>query len=279
MTDRYAVIGNPVAHSQSPFIHAEFARQTGEDISYTTVLAPRDGLRAAVLDFRDTGGRGMNITLPFKHEAWELVGTRRGYATSAAAVNTLEFRGAEIIGHNTDGIGLIRDIKDNLHFSIRARRVLLMGSGGASYGVMEPLLREGPDLLVVANRTPDKAVALVTHFDTLRALARHGITVRAYADLRGERFDVLINATSAGLDNEMPPLPDEIFADGALAYDMVYGKTTPFLAFARNHGAQTADGTGMLVEQAAESFFLWRGVRPETAPVIALLRQRQRPVC
>jgi shikimate dehydrogenase len=279
MTDRYAVIGNPVAHSRSPFIHAEFARQTGQDISYTAVLAPRNGLRAAVLDFRDTGGRGMNITLPFKHEAWELVDIRDGYAKSAAAVNTLEFRGAEIIGHNTDGVGLIRDINDNLRYSITGRRVLLMGSGGASYGIMEPLLREAPDQVIVANRTLDKAAALVAHFDPLHALARHGITVRAYAGLRGERFDVLINATSAGLDNEMPPLPDEIFADGALAYDMVYGKTTPFLAFARNHGAQTADGTGMLVEQAAESFFLWRGVRPETAPVIALLRQLQPPAC
>jgi shikimate dehydrogenase len=279
MTDRYAVIGNPVAHSKSPVIHAEFARQTGENISYTAMRAPRGGLRSAVLEFRDAGGRGMNVTLPFKHEAWELVSARRGYARSAAAVNTLEFRGAEIIGHNTDGIGLIRDIKDNLRCAIGARRVLLMGSGGASYGIMEPLLREGPDQVVVANRTLDKAAALVAHFDPLHTLARRGITVRAYADLRGERFDVLINATSAGLDNEMPPLPEEIFAGGALAYDMVYGNTTPFLAFACSHGAQTADGTGMLVEQAAESFFIWRAVRPETAPVIALLRQLQRPAC
>ena len=279
MTDRYAVIGNPVAHSRSPVIHAEFARQTGQNMSYAAVLAPLDGMRSAVREFRDTGGCGMNVTLPFKHEAWELVTAHRGYARAAGAVNTLEFRGAEIIGHNTDGIGLMRDIKENLHCSITARRVLLMGAGGASYGVVEPLLRERPDELVIANRTPEKAVALAAHFDHLRTFARHGVTARAYAGLRGERFDVLINATSAGLGNEMPPLPEAVFAAGALAYDMVYGKTTPFLEFARAHGAQAADGIGMLVEQAAESFFIWRAVRPQTAPVIALLRQLQRPAC
>ncbi|MBI4205308.1 MAG: shikimate dehydrogenase [Betaproteobacteria bacterium] len=273
MTDQYAVIGNPVAHSKSPLIHAEFARQTGQDISYTALLAPREGLRAAVFAFRDGGGKGMNVTLPFKHEAWDLVTAHQGYALAAGAVNTLEFHGSEIIGHNTDGIGLVRDLQDNLRCSIRARRVLLMGAGGASYGVMEPLLREQPDELVVANRTLDKAVALVAHFEKFQAFAPRGITVRGYASLRGERFDVLINATSASLSNEMPPLPEDIFAAGALAYDMVYGGTTPFLEFARARGAQTADGTGMLVEQAAESFLIWRGVRPDTAPVIALLRR------
>ena len=273
MTDKYAVIGNPVAHSRSPLIHAEFARQTGQDISYTAVLAPRDGLRVAVLEFRSAGGRGMNVTLPFKHEAWGLVTAHQGDAYTAGAVNTLEFRGAGIIGHNTDGIGLVRDITVNLGYSIEMRRVLLMGAGGASYGVMEPLLREKPDELVVANRTPGKAVALMDHFEKLRKLAPRGVAARAYASLRGERFDVLINATSAGLTNEMPPLPEGIVAGDALAYDMVYGKTTPFLEFARARGAQVADGTGMLVEQAAESFFIWRGVRPRTAPVIEMLRK------
>lgn len=275
MTDQYAVIGNPVAHSKSPLIHSEFARQTGQHISYVALLAPRDGMRAAVLEFRAAGGKGMNVTLPFKHEAWALVTTHRGYALAAGAVNTLEFRGSEIIGHNTDGIGLVRDIKDNLRCPIGARRVLLMGAGGASYGVMEPLLREQPDQLVVANRTLDKAVALAAHFQNFHAFAPHGVTVRSYARLSGERFDVLINATSAGLSNEMPPLPEDIFAAGALAYDMVYGGTTPFLQFARTRGARTADGTGMLVEQAAESFFIWRGVRPQTTPVIDMLRKAQ----
>lgn len=275
MTDRYAVIGNPVAHSKSPLIHSEFARQTGEDISYTAILAPRDGLRAAVRAFHDAGGKGMNVTLPFKHEAWDLVNARKGYALTAGAVNTLEFRGSQVIGYNTDGVGLVRDIQQNLGCTIKGRRVLLMGAGGASYGVMEPLLREQPDELVVANRTEEKARMLVAHFEKFQALAVRGIIVRGYASLQNERFDILINATSAGLTDEMPPLPEEIFAPGALAYDMVYGGETPFLRFARAHGARTADGTGMLVEQAAESFCIWRGVRPETAPVIAMLRGAQ----
>jgi shikimate dehydrogenase len=279
MTDKYAVIGNPVAHSRSPLIHAEFARQTGHDISYTAVLAPRDGLRAATLEFRKAGGRGMNVTLPFKHEAWALSTERQGYAHAAGAVNTLAFRGAEIIGHNTDGIGLVRDITVNLDYSIEGRRVLLMGAGGASYGVVEALLRERPDELIIVNRTPDKAIALVGHFEKLRALAARGVAACTYAELRGERFDLLINATSAGLSDEMLPLPDDVFAEDALAYDMVYGKATPFLDFARTHGAQIAEGTGMLVEQAAESFLIWRGVRPQTAPVIEILRQLQRSAC
>ena len=272
MPDRYAVIGNPVAHSKSPRIHTEFARQTGQDISYIAVLAHRDGFRAAVLEFRDAGGKGMNITLPFKHEAWNLVTVHAGYALAAGAVNTIEFRDSEIIGHNTDGIGLVRDIKDNLRCEIKGKRVLLMGAGGATYGVMEPLLREQPGEIVVATRTPEKAVALVGHFEKFQAFALRGITARPYAALRREPFDVVINATSAGLSEEMPLLPEEIFAPGAFAYDMVYGRTTPFVAFARARGARAADGTGMLVEQAAESFFIWRGVRPETGPVIARLR-------
>lgn len=276
MPDKYAVIGNPVAHSKSPLIHAEFARQTGEDISYVAILAPRGGFRAAVLEFRDAGGRGMNVTLPFKPEAWDIATVHQGYALEAGAVNTLEFRDSEIVGHNTDGIGVVRDLKENLRRSIRDRRVLLMGAGGATYGVMEPLLREQPGELVIANRTLDKAVALVAHFEKFQTFALRGITARPYDELRGARFDVVINATSAGLNDEMPPLPDDIFAPGALAYDMVYGKRTPFLGFARARGAQVADGIGMLVEQAAESFFIWRGVRPRTAPVIARLRGEER---
>ena len=275
MTDKYAVIGNPVAHSKSPRIHAEFARETGQDISYTAVRAPLDGFKEAVLKFRDAGGKGMNVTLPFKHEAWDLVTAHAGYALAASAVNTVEFRGAEIVGHNTDGIGLVRDIKDNLQCEITGKRVLLMGAGGAAYGVMEPLLREQPGEIVVANRTPEKAVVLVGHFEKFQAFAPRRIAARPYGELRGARFDIVIDATSAGLSHEMPPLADEIFASGALAYEMVYGRTTPFLAFARARGARTADGTGMLVEQAAESFFIWRGVRPQTAPVIAMLRSEK----
>ncbi|MBX9812987.1 MAG: shikimate dehydrogenase [Burkholderiales bacterium] len=273
MSDKYAVIGNPVAHSSSPLIHAEFARQTGQDISYATILAPLDGFREAVFAFRDGGGKGLNITLPFKHEAWQLVNRHAGYALAAGAVNTIEFANGWMTGHNTDGIGLVRDLQDNLKRSIRGARVLLMGAGGAVYGVMEPLLREQPEQVVVANRTPGKAVGLVGRFEKFQSLAMRGIMACSYENLGRSGFDLVINGTSAGLSDQMPSLPDTVFTPGALAYDMMYGKTTPFLRFAREHGAHIADGTGMLVEQAAESFFIWRGIRPQTAPVIEMLRK------
>jgi shikimate dehydrogenase len=271
MTDRYAVIGNPVAHSVSPRIHAAFALATGQDVSYGKILAPRDGFRAAALKFRDEGGKGLNVTLPFKHEAWDLVHERSGFAQDAGAVNTIGFERDRTVGHNTDGIGLTRDLKDNLGCTVRGRRVLLMGAGGAAYGVMEPLLREQPHEIVVANRTLEKALGMVAHFEKFRASAA-AMTARPYDGLGSAGFDILINATSSGLADAMPPLAAGAFAPGAFAYDMVYGKSTPFLKFASAQGARTADGLGMLVEQAAESFFIWRGVRPETRPVIAMLR-------
>jgi len=274
VSDKYAVIGNPVEHSLSPRIHAEFARATGQDIAYGRVLAPRDGFRDAVLAFRAGGGKGLNVTLPFKHEAWRLAGVREGFAAAAGAVNTLSFDGGIIVGHNTDGIGLVRDLTLNLRIAVSGKRVLLMGAGGASYGVMEPLLREQPGSVVVANRTLEKAVELVRRFEALRSYARHGLSARAYDALAGEQFDILINATSAGLEGAMPPLPETVVASGALAYDMVYARRTPFLDFAQQRGARVFDGLGMLVEQAAESFFIWRGVRPETAPGIAQLRAK-----
>ena len=273
MTDRYAVIGNPVEHSLSPRIHAEFARATGQDIAYGRLLAPRDGFRDAVAAFRAAGGKGLNVTLPFKHEAWRLAGMRSGFAAAAGAVNTLSFQGGSIEGHNTDGIGLVRDLAQNLGVEIRGRRVLLMGAGGASYGVMEPLLREQPEAVVVANRTLEKAVEQVGYFEKLQSCAPRGFSALAYGALAGAQFDIVINATSAGLEGAMPPLPEGVFTPGALAYDMVYGRRTPFLDFARGQGARVADGLGMLVEQAAESFFVWRGVRPETKPVIERLRR------
>jgi shikimate dehydrogenase len=269
MTDQYAVIGNPVAHSKSPLIHAQFARQTGQDISYAAVLAPLDGMRDAVSRFRDAGGRGMNVTLPFKREAWALCGRRVGDAERALAVNTLDFRNGEIVGHNTDGVGLLRDIKHNLGCALRGARVLLMGAGGASYGVLEPLLREKPDEIVIANRTLSKAEALAAHFADVAVLAPRGIKASRYDALDGA-FDMVVNATSAGLTNELPPLTDTVFAAGATAYDMVYGDTQ-FIVFARARGVRAVHGIGMLVEQAAESFYIWRGVRPDTAPVIAAL--------
>jgi len=273
VTDRYAVIGNPVGHSLSPAIHAQFARATGQDIAYGRILAPLDAFRETALRFRDGGGKGLNVTLPFKQEAWRLADFHSGQAREAGAVNTLKFENGNIAGHNTDGIGLARDLKDNLNCPVRGRRVLLMGAGGASYGVMEPLLRELPQQVVVANRTLEKAVALVARFEALQKFAALGVSARPYAALAGARFDIVVNATSAGLADVMPPLPRDIFAPGALAYEMVYGRRTLFMEFAVGCGATATDGLGMLVEQAAESFFIWRGVRPATKAVIDKLRK------
>jgi len=267
MADRYAVIGHPVAHSKSPWIHAEFARQTRQDLEYGRIEAPLDGFERAVEDFRAAGASGANVTLPFKERAFRYCDdavTER--ARAAGVVNTLIFGKGAARGDNTDGVGLLRDLATNLGCPVAGRRVLLMGAGGAAQGVLAPLVAAGPRRLVVANRTADKARALARRFG---ASAGGG-----YEDLRGEQFDLLINATSAGLADEAPPLAAAQFARGALAYDMVYGRDTPFLALARAAGAAAHDGSGMLVEQAAESFFAWRGVRPDTAPVLAALRGR-----
>lgn len=272
MSDRYAVVGNPVGHSKSPQIHAAFARQTGQDISYDHLLAPLDSFEATVRRFFHEGGHGLNVTVPFKREAWDLVDHCEGGALSAEAVNTIKRSGNQLIGYNTDGVGLLADLEHNLGAAIAGKRVLLMGAGGASYGVLQPLLERRPDLLVVVNRTLDKAERLIRHFHQYESLTLRGIAAQPYALLAGQSFDLVINATSAGLEGEMPQLPDGLFAQGAIAYDMVYGRETQFLGFARARGATCADGLGMLVEQAAESFFIWRGVRPRTAPVIAQLR-------
>ena len=267
MADRYAVIGNPISHSKSPWIHAEFARQTRQEIEYQRIEAPLGGFARTVEEFRAAGGRGANVTVPFKQQAFALcedaVSAR---ARAAGAVNTLTFDGAGMRGDNTDGVGLLRDITVNLGRAIAGRRVLLMGAGGAAQGVLGPLIGAGAKQLVIANRTAAKA----------RALARsHGAAAGGgYEELGGAQFDLLINATSAGLADEDPALPPGVFAPGALAYDMVYGRDTPFLAMARAAGAEARDGAGMLVEQAAESFLLWRGLRPDTAPVLAAFRQR-----
>lgn len=265
MADRYAVIGHPVAHSKSPLIHAAFASQTGQHIEYGRILAPLDGFAETVLRFRTEGGRGANVTVPFKQEAFRLATHLSARATDAEAVNTLTFDGAAIMGDNTDGTGLVHDILQNVGADIIGRRLLLMGAGGAARGVIRPLLEQGPAALVVANRSVDKAVALQQHFGDIEA--------SGYAALAGREFDIVINATSSGLSDEMPDLPVTVFAPGALAYDMMYGRETPFMRFARAQGAHVADGLGMLVEQAAESFFIWRGVRPDTRPVIAQMRQ------
>ena len=269
MTDRYAVVGNPIAHSKSPLIHAEFALQTGQDLSYTTLLAPLDGFVATVNAFRAEGGKGLNVTVPFKQEAWKLATRLTERAQLAQAVNTLKFEDGEIVGDNTDGAGLVRDITLNLGFKIQGKRILLMGAGGAARGVILPLLKEYPALFAIANRTPAKAHELAQLF-----LVHGDISSGEYDSLAGCHFDLIINATSSSLSDELPPLPAGVFSPGSLAYDMMYGKgLTPFLLFAQTHGAaQFADGLGMLVEQAAESFFLWRGVRPDTQHVMAKLK-------
>lgn len=264
MTDRYAVFGNPISHSKSPLIHTAFARQTGQELTYEAILAPLGGFVTAVVQFARAGGRGANVTVPFKEEAFRLAHELTERAAKAAAVNTLSFTDGRITGDNTDGAGLVHDLRDNLKCALQDRRILLMGAGGAARGVILPLLAEQPASLKVANRTVEKIAALRDHFS--------GIEASTYQDLVGQQFDLVINATSSGLSNEMPPLPSGIFASGALAYDMMYGRETPFMAFARQHGVRVADGLGMLVEQAAEAFFVWRGVRPQTAPVIAQLR-------
>ena len=259
MSDRYALVGNPVAHSKSPWIHAEFARATAQDLEYRLLEAPLEGFAAAVRRFRAGGGKGLNITLPFKQEAFRLCSSVSERARRAQAVNTLVLE--TNFGDNTDGVGLVRDLSQNL--DCRFRNVLLLGAGGAAQGVVGPLLEAGASRLVIANRTASKATALAARFP--------GASGQGYDGLTGD-FDLVINATSAGLAGEAPPLPPGLLRGGVLAYDMVYGRETPFLAAARRAGARVSDGLGMLVEQAAESFFIWRGVRPQTRPVLDALR-------
>jgi shikimate dehydrogenase len=273
MTDqppaRYCVFGNPIGHSKSPAIHAQFARQTGEAIRYDALLAPLDGFAASVQAFIAAGGMGANVTVPFKEEAFRLCSAHSPRALLAGAVNTLSFTDGKIFGDNTDGAGLVRDLQCNLQTPLTGRRILLLGAGGAARGALGPLLETQPALLCLANRTAAKATGLAQQFAALGPIRGCGFTA-----LAGEAFDVVINATAASLSGEVPPLPDGIFAADALAYDMMYGQgDTPFLAEARRRGVRhLADGLGMLVEQAAEAFFVWRGVRPQTQPVRDALR-------
>ena len=271
--DHYAVVGNPIAHSKSPWIHAAFARQTGQALVYQTLLAPLDGFEQSVTAFRIGGGRGLNVTVPFKLEAFALANHHTPRAEAAGAVNTLAFGPDGILGDNTDGAGLVRDLSFNLHCPLVGRRILLLGAGGATRGVLLPLLTSLPASLTIANRTASKAIALAERFIPHAGRAR--VDGCGFEELAGRRFDLVINATAASLADELPPLPPGLYAEGALAYDMMYGRgQTPFLRAALADGAaRVADGLGMLVEQAAESFALWRGVRPDSAPVLAELRQ------
>jgi shikimate dehydrogenase len=267
MTDRYVVVGQPVEHSKSPFIHTAFARQTGERLEYGRLAPAVADFEEAVSDFFAMGGAGCNVTVPFKARAAQLANRLTERAARAGAVNTLWLDDEGLVGDNTDGVGLLRDLAR--HIDLNGRRVLLIGAGGAARGVLGPLCVAAPARLVIANRTPEKAAWLAT-LGADASLQPEGCGLEA---LQGETFDVVINASSASLQGEALALPDGLIADGGLAYDMMYGAApTPFLAWAAGQGARTVDGLGMLVEQAAEAFFCWRGKRPETAPVLADLR-------
>lgn len=270
--ERYAVIGNPIAHSKSPEIHARFAEQIGQKLVYERLLAPLDGFADTVHGFIEQGGKGANVTVPFKLEAYALAMVLTARAQAAGAVNTLKFAraangGALILGDNTDGVGLVTDIVSNAGVALANKRVLLLGAGGAARGVVLPLLQTNPAELVIANRTASKALELAQRFT-----AQGNVRASECGTLQGP-FDVIINATSASLSGDLPPVPASVFSTDTFAYDMMYGKEpTVFMRLAAQHGAVVRDGLGMLVEQAAESFFVWRGVRPATAPVFAALR-------
>jgi len=268
--DKYAVFGNPIKHSKSPVIHAAFAEQCGQAMQYRAVRVELDGFERAVGNFFAGGGCGLNITLPFKQQAFALADEHSDRAARAGAVNTLCLQDdGSLFGDNTDGIGLVRDMIANLGWQLRDQRILVLGAGGAVRGVLEPLLRERPQSLTIANRTAQKARDLAAEFAELGALEGCGLD-----QLEGRQFDLVINAISAGLDGEMPELPGSLLTERSCCYDMLYdAEPTPFMRWAALHTAwAVADGLGMLVEQAAESFYRWRRVRPATGPVIAQLR-------
>ena len=275
MTDRYAVIGNPIAHSKSPLIHAAFARETGQLLTYGRLLAPLDGFATEVARFAANGGSGLNVTVPFKLEAFALARECSERARRAGAVNTLKRVGDHWYADNTDGAGLVHDLIENLGVTLAGRRIAVLGAGGAARGILQPILDAHPGEIVVANRTTVRAQALAQDF------AGYGpIQAIAPDDLAGHAFDVVINATSFGMADTAPtppPCPASIFSPSTFAYDLVYAiadEPTPFLRLALAAGVtRSADGLGMLIEQAAESFFLWRGVRPHTAHVFPLLRK------
>ncbi len=265
--DRYAVVGNPIEHSKSPLIHTAFAKQTDQNISYERILSPLDNFESTISNLIARGFKGANVTVPFKFEAFNFCHHLTGRAQAAGAVNTLTFKNDQIYGDNTDGAGLVRDITHHLKVVLHNQRVLLLGAGGAAEGVLQPLLDCELNHLVIANRTLEKAEIMqkkqVKYVEQLSA--------STFADLT-DSFNIIINATSAGLSNSALPIPDSIFSPNCLAYDMMYGRETPFMAEARANGAQVADGLGMLVEQAAEAFYIWRKVRPDTKPVIQMMR-------
>jgi shikimate dehydrogenase len=267
--DRYGLVGHPVAHSLSPLIHTLFARQTGQSLTYELIDAEPAAFETAVRGFGAAGGKGLNVTVPHKEAAFALVDEASEAATAAGAVNTITIQGTRLRGDNTDGVGFIRDVIQNHGESLEGRRIVVLGAGGAARGIALPLLGERPAELVIANRTRERATQLVTHFGNPQEMR-----VTTFEELAAlPTFDVVVNATSAGLKGESPPFPGSLIGPDTFCYDLVYSRTdTPFVAWAREHGAARAvQGWGMLVEQAAESFFIWRGIRPATTPILKQL--------
>lgn len=271
MTDLYAVFGNPINHSKSPVIHRQFAEQTNQDMHYTKQLVNEGEFAKAAQQFFAQGGKGLNVTVPFKMDAFDFAQTLTARAERAGAVNTLaRLSDGSILGDNTDGIGMIHDMH-NLGWEIQGKRVLILGAGGAVRGILQPLLEENPARVTIANRTLSKAEELAKNFLDLGDLQ-----AKSFAQLTGDVFDIVINGTSASMQGELPPLPKNLLAQGACCYDMMYGaEPTIFLQWAKNNGAaQIADGLGMLIGQAAEAFYVWRRIRPEVVPVITALRRQ-----
>ena len=268
--DNYAVIGNPIAHSLSPRIHAQFAAQTGQAPDYGAILSTTEEFTASVEAFRQAGGRGLNVTLPFKEQAWEYADERSARAERVRAVNTLRFDGTgRVFGDSTDGVGLVRDLTGN-GVEISQKNILLVGAGGAVRSVLGNILDGQPAAVTIINRTRSRAEQLLELFPEAAGV----LAVRGFDEPAGGPYDLVVNGASAGLAGQSLPLPDGILTQGACCYDMVYGKAAEmFLDWAAANGAATrCDGLGMLVEQAAESFHIWRGIRPETQPVIDALR-------
>lgn len=267
--DRYAVIGNPIAHSKSPVIHAAFAKQTNQPLSYTAELVEIGQVESFVNSFARNNGKGLNVTVPFKLDAFALATDLTDRAQRAGAVNTLTLKDNKIFGDTTDGIGLLNDLTQNHQQVIKNKNILVVGAGGAVRGVLEPLLLESPNSLIVVNRTVAKAQQLAEDFSNFGNISACG-----FEKLNNQQFDIIINGTSASLSGDLPPLPDNCFTENACAYDMMYAQQpTVFMQWARQQGAEIIlDGLGMLVEQAAQAFFIWRGVRPQTKDVIQLLR-------
>ena len=269
--DRYAVFGNPIAHSKSPLIHSLFAQQTGQQLRYTAELAEPGSFDNSIRAFLKENGKGMNITVPFKEDAWRLADIHSERAEHAGAVNTLiKLADGKLKGDTTDGIGLVNDLVENKGVMLKDRDILIVGAGGAVRGVLEPILGHNPASLVIANRTAEKAVALADDFSGMGNIRGCGLD-----QVGDDAFDLVINGTAASLHGEVPPLPTTVFKPGASSYDMMYGAgDTAFMTWSKENGAEECfDGLGMLVEQAAESFYLWRGVRPETASVIVAVRE------